>query len=165
MDKAHPLSSPMVGHSLDREIDLFCPKEHDEDILGPEIPYLSSIGALMYLASNTRPDIAFSVNLLTRYSSEPTRRHWNGIKHIFRYLCGTHDMGLFYQNNSKSKLVGYADADYLSNPHKTRSQTGYVFTYEDTAISWRSTKQSLTATSSNQLNLLHFMKPVENAFG
>ncbi|GJX46052.1 transposable element [Tanacetum coccineum] len=75
MDKAHPLSSPMVGHSLDRELDPFCPKEHDEDILGPEIPYVSAIGALMYLASNTRPDIAFSVNLLARYSFEPTRRH------------------------------------------------------------------------------------------
>ena len=154
MDKAHPLSSPMVGRSLDRELDPFRPKEHDEDILGPEIPYLSAIGALMYLASNTRPDIAFSVNLLARYSSEPTRRHWNGIKHIFRYLCGTRDMGLFYQKNSKSKLVGYADAGYLSDPHKARSQTGYVFTYGDTAISWRSTKQSLTATSSNHAELI-----------
>ncbi|GKC06266.1 transposable element, partial [Tanacetum coccineum] len=41
MDKAHPLSSPMVGRSLDQELDPFCPKEKDEDILGPEIPYLS----------------------------------------------------------------------------------------------------------------------------
>lgn len=154
MDKAHPLSSPMVGRSLDRELDPFRPKEHDEDILGPEIPYLSAIGALMYLASNTRPDIAFSVNLLARYSSEPTHRHWNGIKHIFRYLCGTRDMGLFYQKNSKSKLVGYADAGYLSDPYKARSQTGYIFTYGDTAISWRSTKQSLTATSSNHAELI-----------
>ncbi|GJW40284.1 secreted RxLR effector protein 161-like protein [Tanacetum coccineum] len=63
-------------------------------------------------------------------------------------------MGLFYQNNSKSKLVGYADAGYLSDPHKARSQTGYVFTYGDTAISWRSTKQSLTATSSNHAELI-----------
>ncbi|GJX60018.1 hypothetical protein Tco_0291408 [Tanacetum coccineum] len=128
MDKAHPLSSPMVGRSLDRELDPFLPKEHDEDILGPEIPYLSAIGALMYLASNTRLDIAFSVNLLARYSSEPTRQHWNGIKHIFCYLFGTRDMGLFYQKNSKSKLAGYDDVDYLSDPHKARSQTGYVFT-------------------------------------
>ncbi|GKA61751.1 retrovirus-related pol polyprotein from transposon TNT 1-94 [Tanacetum coccineum] len=140
--------------SLDRELDSFRPKEHDEDILSPEIPYLSAIGALMYLASNTRPDIAFPVNLLARYSSESTRRYWNGIKHIFHYLCGTRDMGLFYQKNLKSKLVGYADAGYLSDPHKARSQTGYAFTYGDTAISWRSTKQSLTATSSNHAELI-----------
>ena len=48
-----------------------------------------------------------------------------------------------------SDLIGYADAGYLSDPHKSHSQTGYVFTYNDTAISWRSTKQTLVATSSN----------------
>ncbi|GJZ73156.1 copia protein [Tanacetum coccineum] len=153
-DKAHLLSSPMVSRSLDRELDPFHPKELDEDILCPEILYLSAIGALMYLASNTHPDIAFSVKLLARYSSEPTHRHWNGIKHIFCYLCVTRDMGLFYQNNSKLKLVGYADAGYLSDPHKARSQIWYVFTYGDTEISWRSTKQSLTTTSSNHAELI-----------
>jgi hypothetical protein len=99
------------------------------------VPYLSTIGYLMYLANNTRPDIAFSVNILARYSSDPTRRNWNEIKHVLRYLYGTHDMGLFYRKNIKSKLVGYADAGYLSDPHKTLSQFGYVFTYGGTAIS------------------------------
>ena len=55
----------------------------------------------MYLVNNTRPDIAFAVNLLARFSSTPTKRHWNGVKHIFRYLRETHDMGLFYSNESK----------------------------------------------------------------
>ncbi|GKD76940.1 secreted RxLR effector protein 161-like protein [Tanacetum coccineum] len=63
-------------------------------------------------------------------------------------------MGLFYQKNSKSKLVGYADAGNFSGPHKAQSHAGYVFTYGDTAISWRSTKQSLTATSSNHAELI-----------
>ncbi|WKA03311.1 hypothetical protein VitviT2T_021428 [Vitis vinifera] len=110
MDKAHPLSSPMVVQSLDVKKDPFRPCEKDEELLGPEVPYLSAIGALMYLANCTRPDIAFSVNLLARYSSAPTRRHWNGIKHILRYLRGTTDMGLFYSRESKQQLLGYADA-------------------------------------------------------
>jgi ribonuclease HI len=63
-------------------------------------------------------------------------------------------MGLFYSKDSKSGLIGYADAGYLSDPHKARSQTGYVFTYGDTAISWRSTKQTLTTTSSNHAELI-----------
>ena len=75
MDKAHPLSTPMVVRSQDPQKDQFRPKESDEDILGPEVPYLNAIGALMYLAQCTRPDIAFAVNLLARFSSEPTRRH------------------------------------------------------------------------------------------
>ncbi|XP_059315763.1 secreted RxLR effector protein 161-like [Lycium ferocissimum] len=76
----------------------------------------------MHLANAIRPDIAFSVNLLARYSSYPTQRHWNGVKHILRYLKGTSDMGLFYVNNGSTDLVGYADVGYLSDPHKARSQ-------------------------------------------
>ena len=110
MDKAHPLSSPMVVRSLDVKNDSFRPCEKDEELLGPEVPYLSAIGALMYLVNCTRPNIAFSVNLLARYNSAPTRRHWNGIKHILRYLCGTTSMGLFYSRESKQQLLGYVDA-------------------------------------------------------
>jgi hypothetical protein len=72
----------------------------------------------MYLANNTRPDIAFSVNLLARYISSPTWRYWNGIKHIFCYLRGNTYMGLFYSNDANHELVGYADAGFLSDPHK-----------------------------------------------
>ena len=108
----------------------------------------------MYLANCTRPDIAFAVNLLARFSSSPTKRHWNGIKHVFRYLRGTIDLGLFYPKDTKQGLIGYADAGYLSDPHKARSQTGYVFKYGGTAISWRSQKQTLVATSSNHAEII-----------
>ena len=154
MDKAHPLSTPMVVRSLETIKDPFLPKGNDEELLGPEVPYLSVIGALMYLASHTRPDISFAVNLLARYSSSPTRRHWTGVKQIFRYLRGTMDMSLYYSLSSKSGLVGYADVGFLSDPHNGRSQTGYVFLYGGTAISWRSTKQTITATSSNHAEIL-----------
>ncbi|KAL6346247.1 hypothetical protein AAG906_033043 [Vitis piasezkii] len=59
----------MVVRSLEVNKDSFRPKEENEELLGPEVPYLSAIGALMYLANCTRPDIAFPINLLARYSS------------------------------------------------------------------------------------------------
>ena len=59
-------------------------KKTGEELLGLEVPYLNAIEALMYLANYTRTDISFSVNLLSRYSSSPTRRHWNGVKHVLR---------------------------------------------------------------------------------
>ena len=115
--------------------DPFHPCVKDEELLGLEVPYLSVIVALMYLASCTCPNIAFHVNLLARYNSTPTRRHWNGIKHILCYnLRGTNDMSLFYSKESKQQLLGYADAGYLSNPYKARSQTGYVFNCNGTTI-------------------------------
>ena len=64
MEKSHPLSTPMVVRSLDVENDPFRLREEGEELLGPEVLYLSAIGALMYLANNTRPDISFSVNII-----------------------------------------------------------------------------------------------------
>ena len=78
----------------------------------------------------------FSINLFARCSSSPTKRHWNGIKHILRYLRGTIDMRFFYSNKSNFNLVGFADSGYLTDPHKSRSQTGYLLTCGETAISW-----------------------------
>ncbi|KAJ9539549.1 hypothetical protein OSB04_032282 [Centaurea solstitialis] len=74
-------------------------------------------------------------------------------------------MGLFYPYASSSEdtaigtpksttLVGYADAGYLSDPYKGLSQSGYVFTIGNTAISWRSRKQTLVATLTNHSELL-----------
>ena len=51
-------------------------------------------------------------------------------------------------------MIGYANAGYLSNPHKAQSQTGYVFTYNGTIISWRSVKQTMVATSSDHSEIL-----------
>ena len=86
MDKANPLSTPMVVRSLNIETDAFRSCEENEEILGFEFSYLSAIGALMYLDNCTRPDISFAVNLLARFSSAPTKRHCKRIKHILRYL-------------------------------------------------------------------------------
>ena len=149
MDKSHPLSTPMVVRSLKVDKDPFRPKEDTEDILGLEVPYLSAIGALLYLANFTMPDIAFAVNLLARFSASPSRRHWNDIKHIFLYLQGSQDLGLLYTRNQDMTLVGYSYPGYMSVPHNARSQYGYVFLCRGTTISWRSIKQTMVTTSNH----------------
>jgi hypothetical protein len=67
MDKAYLTRTPMVVCALEKDKDPFRPKEEGEEVLGPKYPYLSAIGVLMYLANNTRPDIAFIVNCLARH--------------------------------------------------------------------------------------------------
>jgi len=154
MDKSYPTKTPMVVRSLDVEKDPFRLQEENEEILGPHFPYLSAIGALMYLANNTRPDIAFAVNLLARNSAAPTKRHWVGVKTVFRYLNDTKDLGLFYSRNQDPILLGYTDAGYLSDPHHGRSQTSFVFLQSGTTISWKSSKQTLTSTSTNHSEII-----------
>jgi hypothetical protein len=110
MDKSYPSKTPMVIRTLDMEKDPFRPRDEDEEVLGPEVPYLSVIGALMDLANQTRPNIAFTISLLARHSAAPTKRHWTGAKHILRYLNGTKDLGLFFQRNQDPTITGYTDA-------------------------------------------------------
>ncbi|KAM2328506.1 hypothetical protein ACFXTH_014967 [Malus domestica] len=125
-NKTKPSSTLMVVRTLDAKRDPFRPNEDEEEILKPEVPYLSTTGALLYLAQWTRPDISFLVNLLARYSNAFTRRYWNGVKDIFCYLKGITDLGLFYTYESSSVaapygpqidscLVGYANVGYLSD--------------------------------------------------
>jgi hypothetical protein len=80
MDKAYPSKTRMVIRALEKDTGPFRPHQEGEEVLGSEYPYLSVIRALMYLANNTRLDIAFTVNLLAIYSVAPTTRHWNGVK-------------------------------------------------------------------------------------
>ncbi|XP_070672386.1 secreted RxLR effector protein 161-like [Malus domestica] len=165
----------MVVRSLDAKRDPFRSNEDDKEILEPEVPYLGAISTLLYLAQCTRPDISFVVNLLARYSNAPTCRHWIGVKDIFYYLKGTTDLGLFYPYGSSSdatpfdscvdsRLGGYADAGYLSDPYNARSQTGYVFTIGGTIISWRSTKQTLVAHLSNRAEILALHEATQECF-
>jgi hypothetical protein len=154
MDKSYPNKTPMIVRSLEMETDQFRPRDEGEDILGPQVPYLNAIGALMYLVNCTRPDIAFAVNLLARHSAAPTKRHWTGVKCILRYLNGTRDLGLFYKRGLNSNIIGYTDAGYLFDPHNGRSQTGFVFLHNETTILWKSSKQTLVTTSTNHSEIV-----------
>jgi hypothetical protein len=72
MNKMYPSKTPMV---VEKDTDPFPPRQEGKKVLGSKYPYLSIIGALMYLTNNTRFNIAFAVNLLARYSAAPTMRH------------------------------------------------------------------------------------------
>lgn len=74
------------GYKLTREQ---CPQTEEETAEMSNVPYMNAVGALMYLAVTTRPDIAFSVAKLAQFNSNPGKAHWTAVKHLFRYLKGT----------------------------------------------------------------------------
>ena len=110
----------------------------------------------MYLATFTHPDISFVVSTLGRHFQKPTVRHWTGVKHLFRYLRGTEDLGLLYSRDGATRFVGYADAGYKSDSKSGKSQTGYIFIKNGAPVSWKSMKQFVTATSTNHAELIAF---------
>lgn len=87
MDNANVLSTPMIGRSKTDD-DPYRPAEAKEEELDKP-KYLAAVGTLLYLATNTRTDISFAVSDLARHSQRPTARHWQGIKHLLRYIRGT----------------------------------------------------------------------------
>ena len=125
-----------------------CPKNDLEREQMKNIPYASAVGSLMYAQVCTRPDIAFVVGMLGRYQSDPGLDHWRAAKKVMRYLQGTKDYMLMYRRTDNLEVIGYSDSDFAGCIDSRKSTSGYIFMMASGAVSWRSAKQTLTATST-----------------
>ena len=118
--------------------------------------YRSVIGMMMYLATNSRPDIAFAVNQCSRFSMDPRRSHEKAVKRIGRYLKGTKEMGMIIKPDHNLALDLYADADFAGlfqsedpeDPVSVKSRTGWVVTLGGIPVTWSSKLQSEIALST-----------------
>ena len=154
LEDAKPLASPME------------PSAHLSNAQSPvtsreiadmrDVPYREAVGSLMYAAVGTRPDIAFAVAILSRFSINPGRAHWNAVKRVMRYLKGTVDLWLTFgyttRDTSLSKshgLIGYADADG-SMQEDRRAISGYAFLIDGGAVSWSSKRQEIVVLSTTE---------------
>ncbi|RVW71213.1 Retrovirus-related Pol polyprotein from transposon RE2 [Vitis vinifera] len=73
--------------------------------------YRTVVGSLQYL-SLTRPDIAYTVNKLSQFMHQPTSDHWNAVKRLLRYLCGTLDHDITLRRTSPLALHAFSDSDW-----------------------------------------------------
>ena len=119
-----------------------------------EVPYSQAVGALMYAAMGTRPDIAYSTTILSQFLQNPARSHWVALKRVLRYLKGTQHAQLVYQQTADTSadqpltIQGYSDSDWGNDANDRRSVTGWIFLLYGCAVSWQSRKQRTTALSS-----------------
>lgn len=115
------------------------------------VPYREVVGSLMFLAIVTRPDIAYSVNLVSKFLNKHDKSHWRAVKRIISYLIGTVSMGIEYRTEgSKTKLEGYSDADFASDVETRRSTTGYAFCMAGGIVTWASQRQKLVSLSTTE---------------
>ena len=82
-----------------------------------KVPYWEAIGSLMYATIAMHPDITFAVSVLSQFLDNLGEVHWEGIKHIFRYLASTKDCMLTY-GEERHDLIGYTNADGASQLHR-----------------------------------------------
>lgn len=122
--------------------------ESNEEI-SEDIPYRQIIGSLMFVATVSRPDIAYSVSYLSQYLDKPTKSLWTQAKRTIRYLKETMDLGLVYTKKTEDKTIEtYSDADWAGNATDRKSMTGSVSQYNGNTVAWLSRKQTCVALST-----------------
>ena len=102
----------------------------------------------------TRPDIAYIVGMLGRYLSNPGMDHWKAAKRVMRYLQKTKDRMLTYRRSNHLKVIGYSDADFAGCQDSRKSTSSYIFMLAGGAISWKSVKQTLVASSTMEVEFI-----------
>ncbi|XP_073817619.1 uncharacterized protein [Musca autumnalis] len=119
-----------------------------------DFPYRQAVGAIMYLMLGTRPDLAFSVGVLSRSLESPTSEDVQRLKRVLRYIAGTLDYGIIYKTNGLKKLECYSDADNGGCMSTGRSTTGVVACYAGSPISWISQRQPTVSTSTTEAEII-----------
>ena len=112
-----------------------------------QLDYASAIGSLMYAMHCTRPDIAFAICKLSRFTHNPSTDHWRAIGRVLGYLKKTKSFGLYY-NKFPSVLEGYCDASWITSINDNKSTSGWIFKIGGGAISWASKKQTCITHST-----------------
>jgi len=114
------------------------------------IPYASAVGSIMYAMMCTRPDVAYALSMASRYQGNPGETHWMAVKNILKYLRRTKDWVLTYGGKPELCATGYTDASFQTDRDDSKSQSGFVFTLNGAAVSWKSSKQTVIAYSTTE---------------
>lgn len=152
MENSRPISTPILPEEKE--------EEGDRNLCDQKL-FRQAVGGLLYLSRCTRPDIAFAVNQVAQSMERPTESDWRKVKRIFRYLNGTRSHGLIYAKGGGG-LIGYSDASYAQTKSR-KSTSGYTFKWNGGAITWRSKRQPIVATSSMEAEYIALASAVKEA--
>jgi len=116
----------------------------------------------MYVMDCTRPDIAFALCKLSRYTGSVSVEDWKAIGRVFRYLKRAKDMSLHY-NVFPLVLEGYSDASWITSSGENMSTFGWIFTLVGGAISWALKKQMCKPHSTMESEFIALAAASEEA--
>lgn len=139
MSGAKPVYTPMLQHHQ-LELD-------KSDFLKDAEKYRRLVGRLVYLTI-TRPDLVYSVHMLSRFVSEPRKEHWNAALRVVRYVKMNPSKGITLSRDSSLELRGYCDSDYGRCPLTRRSLSGYFVSLGTSPVSWKAKKQATVSRST-----------------
>ncbi|GMI96852.1 hypothetical protein HRI_003354500 [Hibiscus trionum] len=151
MDRAKLVNTPFATHfRLSVKHSPSTKKEKEEM---HKVYYSSDMGSLKYAMVCTRPDLVYVVGTVSQFLFNPGREHWNTVRWIMRYLCGSSNLKLCF-DNEKLVLVGYTDSDVTEDINSRRSTSCYLITYTWGVVAWQSRLQKCVALSTTELEFI-----------
>ncbi|CAK9827482.1 Retrovirus-related Pol polyprotein from transposon TNT 1-94 [Anthophora retusa] len=160
MEDCKPAITPMnTGLKLSKEMQ---PKTEEERKQMEKTPFRCLIGSIMYVATSTRPDIAYAVSALSQFNENFGEEHWKAAKRVLRYLKKTKDLTMTFKKRGEC-LTGFSDADWGASVDDRRSYTGYIFRYAGGAVSWSARKQRTVAMSSAEAEYMALSEAAKEA--
>ena len=123
---AKPVTTPLAQHfkfSKEQE-----PKSDEDIAYMQKVSYASVVGSIMYSMVCSRPDLSYSMIVVSIFMENPGKRHWEAAKWVFRYISKTIDVGPKYANQDEVPITeGYVDSDFVGSIDTRKSTTGYAF--------------------------------------
>ena len=118
----------------------------DGEVFSEDWDYRSVIGILLFIANNTRPDVAMSVSQAARFCANPKQSHGIAVKRIVRYLQDTRTQGLKLKPGNHLAIDAYVDSDFAGtwgsespkDPKSVKSRAGYVICFGGCPLVWKS---------------------------
>ena len=151
MDQSKKGYLPM-SHGIYLSKDM-CPKTDVEVHNMQNVPYASVVGSIMYAMMCTRPDVSYALSVTSKFQANPSESHWKAVKNILKYLRRTKDLFFIY-GGAELQVRGFTDANFQSDKDDCKSQSGYIFTLNGGAISWKSSKQVTTTDSTTEVEYI-----------
>ncbi|XP_047342801.1 secreted RxLR effector protein 161-like [Impatiens glandulifera] len=159
MSSAKPIDTPCTANIY--LTILFAPQTDEEKKYMTRVPYVSTVGSLMYVMVCTRPDLTQAVSVVRRFMVQLGKEHRKSMKRIFRYLRGTFDVGFIYGGDTQCLIIGYLDSDYVGDVDSRRSMTSYVFTLRGSIFSWKETMQPTMTLSTTKAEYMALTEAVK----
>lgn len=92
---------------------------------GARFPYREAIASLIYLITDTKPDIAYAVRKMAQLCEHLAQVHWVALKHLIKYFTGAKQHGTLYDGQNRLTLEGYCCADWSGNARSRASTSGF----------------------------------------
>ena len=140
-----------------------------DDEAAVNVPFREVVGSLMWIATQTRPDIANAVRAVARFSHDPREVHWKAVCKILEYLHSTAHLGLTYRKENSTSveiifdLDAYVDADYAQKVNDRRSVSGAAIFCGGCLVTWFSRTQKSVTLSTTEAEYVAMAEGVKEA--